>query len=100
MARRILGLDMGSHAVKAAELRQSMRELVLGQLRALPLGDSTPSLAAELRDFVASFDLPREFAVASVAGDRLSTRRLSFPFSDRRKIRAAVSFEVESQVPF
>ncbi|HEX2484155.1 MAG TPA: pilus assembly protein PilM [Myxococcota bacterium] len=100
MSRRILGLDIGSHAVKAAELRQSLRELVLGQLRALPLGDSTPSLAAELRDFVQTFDLPREFTVASVAGDRLSTRRLSFPFSDRRKIRAAVPFEVEGQVPF
>jgi general secretion pathway protein L len=99
MARRILGLDMGSHAVKAAELRQTLRELTVGQLRALPLAD-TPSLAAELRDFVQTWDLPREFAVTSVAGDRLSTRRLSFPFSDRRKIRGAVPFEVESQVPF
>ena len=100
MARRILGLDMGSHAVKAVELRQTLRELHVAQLRALPLGDASPSLAAELRDFVQTYDLPRDFAVASVAGDRLSTRRLSFPFSDRKKIRAAVPFEVESQVPF
>lgn len=100
MARRILGLDMGSHAVKAAELRQSLRELTVSQLRALPLADAPPSLAAELRDFVQTYDLPRELAVASIAGDRLSTRRLAFPFSDRRKLRAAVPFEVESQVPF
>lgn len=99
MARRILGLDMGSHAVKAAELRQALRELTVGQLRSLPLG-ATPSLAAELRDFSQTYDLPRDFAVVSVAGDRLSTRRLSFPFADRRKIRAAVPFEVEGQVPF
>jgi len=100
MARRILGLDMGSHAVKAAELRQALRELGVGQLRALPLADAAPSLADEVREFVQTYDLPRDFAVASVAGDRLSTRRLAFPFTDRRKLRAAVPFEVESQVPF
>ncbi len=100
MARRILGLDMGSHAVKAVELRQTLRELSLAQMRALPIGDAAPSLAAELRDFLQTYDLPKESAVASVAGDRLSTRRVSFPFKDRRKIRSAVPFEVESQVPF
>jgi general secretion pathway protein L len=100
MARRILGLDMGSHAVKAVELRQTLRELDLVQARALPVSDAPPSLPAEIRDFLQSYDLPSEFVVASVAGDRLSTRRVSFPFKDRRKIRAAVPFEVESQVPF
>jgi general secretion pathway protein L len=100
MARRILGLDMGSHAVKAVELRQTLRELTLVQARALPVADAPPSLPAELRDFLTTYDLPSEFVVASVAGDRLSTRRVAFPFKDRRKIRAAVPFEVESQVPF
>ena len=80
MARRILGLDMGSHAVKAVELRQTLRELALVQARALPVADAPPSLPAELRDFLTSYDLPSEFVVASVAGDRLSTRRVAFPF--------------------
>jgi len=100
MARRILGLDMGSHAVKAVELRQTLRELTLVQARSLPVSDAPPSLPAEIRDFLQTYDLPGEFAVASVAGDRLSTRRVSFPFKDARKIRSAVPFEVESQVPF
>jgi general secretion pathway protein L len=100
MARRILGLDMGSHAVKAVELRQTLRELDVVQMRSLPIGDAPPSLPAELRDFLQTYDLPRELAVASIAGDRLSTRRVSFPFRDRRKIRSAVPFEVEAQVPF
>jgi general secretion pathway protein L len=99
MARRILGLDVGSHAVKAVELRQTLRELTLVQARSLPVSDA-PSLPAEIRDFLQTYDLPHEFAVASVAGDRLSTRRVSFPFRDQRKIRSAVPFEVESQVPF
>jgi general secretion pathway protein L len=100
MARRILGLDMGSHAVKAVELRQTLRELDLVQMRALPVSDAPPSLPAELRDFLQTYDLPREFVITSVAGDRLSTRRVSFPFKDQRKIRAALRYEVEAQVPF
>ncbi len=100
MARRILGLDIGSHAVKAAEFRQTLRGLEVVQLRALPLDDPAPALASELRDFVQMHDLPRDHTVVSLAGDRISTRRLSFPFRDRRKIGPAVPFELEAQVPF
>jgi general secretion pathway protein L len=99
MARRILGLDVGSHTVKAVELRQTLRELAAVQVRALP-APAPGAAAAELREFLSTYDLPREFAVTSVAADRLSTRRLRFPFRDRRKIRAAVPFELDSQVPF
>jgi general secretion pathway protein L len=100
MARRILGLDLGSHAVKAVEFRQTLRGLDVAQLRCLPLDDPSPALASELRDFVQMHDLPTEHAVVSLAGDRVATRRLSFPFRDRRKIGPAVPFEVEAQVPF
>ncbi len=100
MARRVLGLDIGSHAVKAAEFRQTLRGVEVVQLRALPLDDPAPALASELREFVQMHDLPAEHVVVSLAGDRISTRRLSFPFRDRRKIGPAVPFELEAQVPF
>jgi general secretion pathway protein L len=100
MARRILGLDLGSHAVKAVEFRQTLRGVEVAQLRSLPLDDPAPALASELRDFIQMHDLPTEHVVVSLAGDRVSTRRLSFPFRDRRKIGPAVPFEVEAQVPF
>ena len=100
MARRILGLDLGSHAVKAVEFRQTLRGVEVAQLRSLPLDDPSPALASELRDFIQMHDLPTEHVVVSLAGDRVSTRRLSFPFRDRRKIGPAVPFEVEAQVPF
>ena len=100
MARRILGLDLGSHAVKAVEFRQTLRGLEVAQLRTLPLDEPSPALASELRDFLQMHDLPTEHVVVSLAGDRVSTRRLSFPFRDRRKISPAVPFEVDAQVPF
>jgi general secretion pathway protein L len=100
MARRILGLDIGSHAVKAVEFRQTLRGVEATQLRSLPLDDPSPALASELREFIQMHDLPTEHVVVSLAGDRVSTRRLSFPFRDRRKIGPAVPFEIEAQVPF
>ena len=100
MARRILGLDIGSHAVKAVEFRQTLRGLEVAQLHALALDDPSPALTSEIRDFIQMHDLPTEHVVVSLAGDRVSTRRLSFPFRDRRKIGPAVPFEVEAQVPF
>ena len=100
MARRILGLDLGSHAVKAVEFRQTLRGVEVAQLRTLPLDEPSPALASELRDFIQMHDLPTEHVVVSLAGDRVSTRRLSFPFRDRRKISPAVPFEVDAQVPF
>jgi general secretion pathway protein L len=101
MARRVLGLDIGSHSVKAIELRQALgRDLEVVQLQRFELDDPAPALATELRQLVTAHDLPLEHVVVSVAGDRLSTRRLSFPFKDRRKVAAAVPFEVEEQVPF
>lgn len=101
MARRVLGLDIGSHSVKAVELRQALgREVEIVQLRSFALDDPAPALATELRHLFAAHDLPSHNVVVSIAGDRLSTRRLDFPFKDRRKIAAAVPFEVEQQVPF
>jgi general secretion pathway protein L len=101
MARRVLGLDIGSHSVKAVELRQSLgRELEVVQLRSFAVDDPAPALATELRHLFAAHDLPAQNVIVSIAGDRLSTRRLSFPFKDRRKIAAAVPFELEEQVPF
>jgi len=100
LARRILGLDVGSHAAKAVELRQTLRGVEVVQLRHLPFDDPTPGVGSELRDLVSLYDLPGDYVVVSLAGDRISTRRLEFPFRDRRKIGPAVPFELEGQVPF
>jgi general secretion pathway protein L len=101
MARRVLGLDIGSHSVKAVELRQALgREVEVGQLRSFAVDDPAPALATELRHLFAAHDLPTQHVIVSIPGDHLSTRRLHFPFKDRRRLAAAVPFEVEQQVPF
>jgi len=100
LARRILGLDIGSHTIKAVELRQTLRGLELVQLRSLSLEVPSPAPSRELRDLVQIYDLPSEAVIASLPGDRLSTHPLRFPFRDARKIAAAVPFEIDDQTPF
>lgn len=111
--RRVLGLDLGSHTVKAVELRQTLRGVEIGQLRALPRASDAPGVAApaadedpeaafarRLRQLVALHQLPTDPVVAALPSDRVTSRRLSFPFRDRKRLSQAVPFEVEAELPF
>jgi len=111
--RRVLGLDLGSHTVKAVELRQTLRGVEFGQLRALPRGADAPGVAApgpdedpdeafarRLRQLVTLHQLPTDPVVAALPSDRVTSRRLSFPFRDRKRLAQAVPFEVEAELPF
>jgi len=100
MSRGILGLDLGSYSVKAVELRQTLRELEVVQLRELRLGASGATLAERLSEMAKTHRLPTQNVVCALPGDRVSSRTIEFPFRDRRKIAQALPFEVESQVPF
>lgn len=100
MSRGILGLDVGSYAVKAVELRQTLRELEVVQLREVPLGGSGGTLVERLQELVRTHRLPTQHVVCALAGDRVSNRTIEFPFRDKRKVAQAIPFEVESQVPF
>jgi general secretion pathway protein L len=100
LKQRVLGLDIGAHSVKAAEVVHTpFRGLEIGQLRTLEIAPGA-DLAAELREFLRVYELPTDAVVCALPGDRVSSRRLSFPFSDVKRIAQAVPFEVEGQVPF
>lgn len=96
--KNVLGLDLGSHSIKAVELQQTFRGASAAQLKSLPrVGDEVP-LPEVIRRFVHLHELPAAHVVAALRADRISSRRLSFPFSDRRKLDQAVAFEVEGDV--
>lgn len=99
--RRVLGLDLGSHGVKAVEIHQTLQGLVVAQQRTLPmLEEEGAPLDERLREFARECGLPRDHVICALPGDRLSSRRLTFPFRDSRRLSQAVPFEVEGQVPF
>lgn len=98
--KNVLGLDLGSHAIKAVELQQSLRRLEAVQVRAVGRGQADLELSDLLGRFAQVHQLATEHVVTAVRGDRISVRRLTFPFAERRKLGQAVPFEVEDRLPF
>jgi len=98
--RSVLGLDLGSHSLKAVELKVSPRSLAPGQYRVHPRIDPNTSLAEHVQRFIAMHGLPVNQVACALPASQLSTRRLEFPFSDRRRLSQAIPFEVEAETPF
>ena len=98
--KNVVGLDLGSHSVKAVEIQQTLRGVEVVQLRTIPRDDESVPLPELLREFFQRHRLSREHVVTALPGDILSSRRLAFPFHERRKLAQAVPFAVEGDLPF
>lgn len=112
----ILGLDLGSHSLKAVEFRQNLRGFEAVAMRILPLADlaETPvedadegaeadpgaALSRSVAHFVRLHRLSTEHVVSALPGDRVSNRNFSFPFRDPKKLAQAVPFEVDEDSLF
>ncbi len=98
----VLGLDLGSYAIKGVLLDTSLRGY---QLRAYgqtprPPGERLESLRKALGEFFRSYRISAELVVVALPGPSLVTHNLTLPFVDAKRIEAALPFEVESQLPF
>jgi general secretion pathway protein L len=102
LARSALGLDLGSFSVKAVEFRQTLRGVEVGAMHALPTADPADprALPERLREFLRAHPLRGDPVVCAVPADRLTGRRLRFPFRDRRRLAQAVPLAVEDELPF
>ncbi|PID39345.1 MAG: hypothetical protein CSA65_07575 [Proteobacteria bacterium] len=102
MAQRVLGIDLGAHSVKIAELDVGFRSVKVLGLQRFPVlwqpGDLVQrSLAA----------LPKQLPIKAqdivsvgVPGDRVLLRLLDIPFSDPRKVQAVVGTELADDMPW
>jgi type IV pilus assembly protein PilM len=100
--RTVLGLDLGAHSLKAVELAQTLRGIELVQMCSLRRteDDAATPLPELLRHFAERHRLATDHVVTCLPGDRLSSRRLTFPFREKRRLAQAVPFAVEEQLPF
>lgn len=98
--KTILGLDIGSHTIKAVEVTHNMRGPQSGRARAHAIAFDEEDLPEDLQRFVGHEHLKTEEVICAIPGDRVSLRRLDFPFRDKKKLNAAVPFAMEGEVPF
>ena len=98
--RSVLGLDVGSHSLKAVELRVSPRSLAPGQFRIHLRVDTESPVAEHIQRFISMHNLPTGQVACALPATKLSTRQLKFPFSDTRRLGQAIPFEIEAETPF
>ncbi|WP_225410649.1 pilus assembly protein PilM [Stigmatella hybrida] len=99
---RILGLDLGSYAVKGVLFESNMRGYATkayAEVRRAE-GDRTETLKAALQELMANPALQADQVIVALPGPALMTHTFSLPFGDPKRIEAALPFEVESQLPF
>jgi general secretion pathway protein L len=100
---RILGLDLGSHSVKAALIETTLRGYTLKSLTVVPTpaeGERNARLAAAVESLGTQVLLGVDTVVVSMPGVAIATHAVSLPFSDPKKIDSTLGFEVEGQLPF
>ncbi len=97
--KSVLGLDLGSHSLKAVELQQTLRGIEVVQVRSL-LRSPDEDLVDQIRQLVRLHRPGIDHVVAAIPGDAITSRRLDFPFRDKRKLTQAVPFAVEGDLPF
>src|SRR5512138_1602538 len=108
MAQTILGLDLGSHSVKAVLLESTMRGWTLVGAARTPVapaaeGDARPLVerqAAAVRDLLAVQGWHPDSVTLAVPGATAASHVLTLPFVDPRRIEQTIPFEVEGVIPF
>ena len=109
MARLIVGLDIGTSAVRAAEIDTSKSTPVLltyGQV-GLPPGslvdgeirDST-SVAEAIEKLWKNGQFTKSSVIVGIAGLRAITREIDLPFVPDDEVESAVRFQSEEVIPF
>ncbi len=104
---RVLGIDLGGHAVKVAVLEGSFGRYKLSRVHSRRLAvdeGQPPDLARRLEALATLLDEEELHGAQSVAvgwpADRASLRLVDLPFDDRGKVARILPFEVENFVPF
>ncbi len=98
----VLGLDLGSYALKGVLFDTSLRGYQVRRYAQVPRqeGERLESLRKSLVEFFHTHPISADQVIISLPGSSLVTHVLTLPFVDAKRIEAALPFEVESQLPF
>ena len=100
MIKNVVGLDLGSYSTKIVEIRQTLGGLEPVQAIESVNEGAQVIGAEDLADLIRENAFSLDQVTCALPGDRISLRRLEFPFRDRKRLNAAVPFEIESNIPF
>jgi general secretion pathway protein L len=103
MSRKILGIDIRNHSLSAVLLNSSLREYRVEDYIHLPIADPDDpekGLPAVLEILAQKLDLAGSDCVVSIPAGHFTFRNLQVPFSNSKKIRMVLPFELEPTLPY
>jgi general secretion pathway protein L len=98
MSKRLIGIDIGHHTLRVAILNREKSQVRVKDLRKQTFS-GPQELAEQLRDSLAGEFRLGDQIVANLPTRNAYVRRLQFPFQNESKIRAAIPFELSTQLP-
>ena len=103
--QKIIGLDIGSYSIKAVEIINTFKSYEIANFyeSIIPVReDVDPDIVVPscMEQLFRDNSLDADRIITAMPGQYISSRILSFNFSDPRKIQSAVYSEVEDVVPF
>ena len=103
MAQRVLGIDLGSHTIKVAEVEVGFRATRLVHLKTfgVPSGPE-PCLERSLSALGQMGAVSDQFDMVAVGmpGDSYLYRVFEMPFTDQRKVAAVVANQLADDIPW
>lgn len=102
---RIIGIDVGHYSIKIVESEGSFRSVHLVNYLEIPFpkSDKLPTheeILKALGTIQGRINLSQAKIAINLPSDLATTRFITLPFTDRRKINQAIPFELEEQIPF
>lgn len=103
--QRVIGLDIGSYSVKAVEIVNTFKSYEIANFyeNVIPQIDEVPPdavIPASMEQLFKENNLEADRIITAMPGQYISSRILSFNFSDAKKIETAIFSEIEDHVPF
>jgi general secretion pathway protein L len=102
MSRKVIGIDIRNDCLNAALLSSSLRQHRLEDFIHLPFSgpdDPERSLSSALATLTEKMDLTGSDWVVSIPANQFIFRNLKIPFSNSKKIRMVLPFELEPTLP-
>lgn len=103
MAQRVLGIDLGAHTIKMAEVEVGFRATRLVHLKTfgVPSGPE-PCLERGLKALaqMGAVDGQYDMVAVGMPGDAYLYRVFDMPFSDQRKVAAVVAGQLADDIPW
>jgi general secretion pathway protein L len=103
MSRKVLGLDIQTNSVCAVLVKSSLRESRIAACMCVPVppeGEEAERLRMALGVISENMDLADADVAVSIPATLFSCRNAQIPFSNPKKIRMVLPFEIESSLPF